>query len=141
MMPPTFDERASTLTKSLLADAQRIPARLRDERTKTAPWKAVAVFAASVIVIGGAVAGVSIALHRASLATSAPASQSGHWKAFALQGVVGGLSGIGCLDSGYCVAVTERWSLATRPSAKSAADMLSGGSVTSPQRCLERLPR
>jgi hypothetical protein len=105
MMAPTFDERASTLTKSLLEDAQRIPVRLPDERTKSAPWKTIAVFAASVAVIGSAVAGVSIALHGASVAKSAPASPTGHWKSFELKGVVGGLTSVGCLDASYCIAV------------------------------------
>jgi hypothetical protein len=105
MMAPTFDERASTLTKSLLADAQHIPVRLPDERTTSAPWKAVAVFAASVVVIGSAVAGVSIALHRASVAKSAPASPAGHWTSFALPGVVDGFTSVGCLDATYCVGI------------------------------------
>jgi hypothetical protein len=105
MKAPTFDERASALTKSLLEDAQRIPVRLPDERPKPAPWKTIAVFAASVVVIGSAVTGVSIALHGASVAKSAPASPTGHWKSFALQGVIGGLTSIGCLDASYCIAV------------------------------------
>ena len=76
MIPPTYDERARTLTKSLLAEAVRIPRRRPDERTKTAPWKAIAVFLAMVVVIGSAVAVVSIELHRATVAKSQPASQA-----------------------------------------------------------------
>ena len=76
MMAPTFDEQASTLTRSLLADARRIPMRLPDERAQPAPWKAIAVFTACVVLIGSAVAGVSMALHSASVAKLAPASHA-----------------------------------------------------------------
>jgi hypothetical protein len=105
MIPPTYDERARTLTKSLLAEAERIPRRRLDERTKTAPWTAIAVFLAMVVVIGSAVAVVSIELQRATVAKSPAASQAERWNSFALGGVVGGLSGVGCFDSVFCIAV------------------------------------
>jgi hypothetical protein len=138
MMAPTFDEQASTLTKSLLADARRIPMRLPGERAQPAPWKSIAVFAASVVVIGSAVAGVSMALHSASVAKSVPASPAGHWRSIALKGVVGGLSSVSCLDSAYCVAVDHDGNLwvSTNPGGGTAAwKFIAGttaGTVVSP---------
>jgi hypothetical protein len=134
MTPLTYDERASALTKTLLADAERLPRRLPSERTSTAPWKAIAVFAATVVVIGGAIAGVSIALRSGSAAQSAPAAHGSGWKSFALKGVVGGLSGVSCSDSSYCVAVDRDGHLwaSTNPGGGTAAwkllaDTMSGG--------------
>ena len=117
MMVPTFDERASTLTKSLLADAERVPRRRPNDRTTTGSWKAVTAFAATVIVISGAIVGVSIALRSASVAPPAPARPAARpaadWKSIHLLGVAGGLSGVACLKSGYCVAFDQGGDLFT----------------------------
>jgi hypothetical protein len=123
MTPRTYEERASALTKTLLADAERLPRRLSSERTSTAPWKAIAVFAATVVVIGGAIAGVSIALRSGSAAQSAPATHGSGWKSFSLRGVMGGLSGVSCVDSSYCVAVDHDGHLwaSTNPGGGTAA--------------------
>jgi hypothetical protein len=128
----TYDERARTLTKGLLADAERLPRRLPKERTSTAPWKAIAVFAATVVVIGGAIAGVSIALRSGSAAQSAPATHGGGWKSFSLKGVVGGFSSVSCSDSSYCVAVDHDGHLwaSTNPGGGTAAWKLLADSMT-----------
>jgi hypothetical protein len=132
MTPLTYDERASALTKTLLADAQRLPRRLPSERTSTAPWKAIAVFAATVVVIGGAIAGVSIALRSGSAAQSAPAAHGSGWRSFGLKGVVGGLSGVSCVDSSYCVAVDHDGHLwaSTNPGGGPAAWKIIADSMT-----------
>ncbi len=132
MTPLTYDERASALTKTLLADAERLPRRIPDARTATAPWKAIAVFAATVVVIGGAIAGVSIALRSGSSAQSAPAINNSSWTSFALKGVVGGLSDVSCANSSYCVAVDHDGHLwaSTNPGGGPAAWKIIANSMT-----------
>jgi hypothetical protein len=106
MKPPaTFDERARTLTQSLLADAARTTRRVPRDRANTAPWKVIAMFAATVVVIGGAVVGASVALHDASVAKPIPASHAGTWKSFQLPSGEDGGSAISCPDDNECVAV------------------------------------
>ena len=84
MTPVRFDDRARTLTHSLLTDAARVPSRLPRERDTSAPWKSIAVFAATVLVISGAVAVASIALQSAPVVKPIPASPAGQWKSFQL---------------------------------------------------------
>jgi hypothetical protein len=100
-----FDERARTCTQALLSDATRLPARVPVERPQSAPWKAITIFAATVLVIGGAVAGASIALHAASSGKPAPASHFGRWKAFQIPLIGGSLISVSCPDATICVAV------------------------------------
>jgi hypothetical protein len=86
-----------------------------------------------VALTGGAVAGVSTALHRPSIAKSAPASQAEHWKSFSLTGVDGGLTSVGCLNSTYCVAVDHAGDLwvTTNPTAGTSAWHLFKGQTSS----------
>ncbi len=150
MTPLTYDERARTLTKTLLADAERLPRRLPNDRTSIAPWKAIAVFGATVVVIGGAIAGVSIALRSGSAAQSAPASHGSGWKSFSLKYVLGGLSGVSCVDSSYCVAVdhighlwassnpgggTAAWKLLANSLSGGKAGVTSVSCAGNPSRC------
>jgi hypothetical protein len=105
MTPVRFDDRARTLTHSLLTDATRVPSRLPRERDTSAPWKSIAVFAATVLVISGAVAGASIALRSGPVVKPTPASPTGHWKSFQLPTLGSGLAAISCPEANYCVAV------------------------------------
>jgi len=105
MTPVSFDDRARTLTHSLLTDAERFPSRLPRERVASSPWKAVAVFAATALVISGAVVGASIALRSAPVVKPMPASPAGHWKSFQLPTLGSGLAAISCPEANYCVAV------------------------------------
>jgi hypothetical protein len=101
--PATFDERARRLTQSLLAEAERTPSRLR-RNPNSHRWKAIVVFAATVLVIGGVIAGASVALHGGSVAKPLPAHHAAPWNSFQLPGGAGG-SAISCPDSLECVAV------------------------------------
>jgi hypothetical protein len=100
----TFDERARRLTQSLLTDAARTPSRPLRTNPNTPRWKAVAVFAATVLVIGGTIVGASVALHGGSVAKPLPAHHATRWNSFQLPGGAGG-SAISCPDSNECVAV------------------------------------
>ena len=102
--PATFDERARTLTQSLLTEAERIPSRLPRHSANTRPWKAIALFAGSVLVIGGAIVGASVALHSGTAAKPPPASHASHWKSFQLPGNSVG-SAVSCPDANECVAL------------------------------------
>lgn len=106
MTPPTFDDRARALTQALVADAARIPARTPLDRRTSAPWKAIAVFAGTVVVISGAVVGASIALRGPAASHPAPAIPFGHWRTFQLD-PNGGSSpdAVSCPDVNDCVAV------------------------------------
>src|SRR4029077_7920741 len=118
MMAPTFDEKASMLTKSLLADAARLPSRVPGDRGASAPWKTIAVFAGTVLVIGGAVVGASIALRSAPVVKPAPASPVGHWKSFQLPPVGSSPVAVSCPTVKFCVAVDYGgdWFVSTEPS-------------------------
>lgn len=105
MTPVRFDDRARTLTHSLLTDAARVPSRLPRERDTSAPWKSIAVFAATVLVISGAVTVASIALQSAPVVKPIPASPAGQWKSFQLPTRGSSLAAISCPDADYCVAV------------------------------------
>ncbi len=124
MTPTRFDDRARTLTQSLLSDASRIPARMPLDRRTSAPWKAIAVFAGTVVVISGAVVGASVALRSPSASQPAPASRFDHWKAFQLD-PNGGSSpdAISCPDVTLCVAVdyTGNAIVSTNPGGGNAA--------------------
>jgi hypothetical protein len=113
----TFDERARTLTKSLLTDAGRVPSRLRRERANSAPWKAVAVFAGTVVVIGAAVVGASIALRSTPVVKPAPAAPGGHWRSFQLPPVGSSAVAVSCPTVKFCVAVDYGgdWFVSTDP--------------------------
>jgi hypothetical protein len=103
---PSFDERARTLTKSLLVDAERIPARINLERPKSARWKSVAAFVVTALLITGAFVGASIALHGGSAVTPRPANPGGFsWTSIPLQGAItGSPTAISCPDAANCVA-------------------------------------
>lgn len=103
--PTAFDERARTLTQSVLTDATRVPSRGRLERRNSAPWRAIAMFAGTVLVIGGAVAGASVALHASSTKRPASASPFGHWKAFQFPATGDSTDSVSCPDANNCVAV------------------------------------
>lgn len=105
MTPTTFDERARTQTQSLLSDAARVPTRLSRERPSTARWRAIAVFAATVLVISGAVVGASIALRTGSVVRPIPSSPGGHWQSFQLPPMGSSTDAVSCPDAQYCVAV------------------------------------
>lgn len=102
-LPAAFDERARTLTQSLLAEAERIPSRLPRDSANTRPWKSFALFVTTVLVIGGAVVGASLALHSGSVAKPPPANHA-TWKSFAFPDG-GGAASISCPDANECVAV------------------------------------
>jgi len=106
MTPATFDERARAQTRSLLSDATRIPTRFPLDHRTSAPWRVIAIFAATVLLISAAVVGASIALRGSTVTKPAPASRFGHWKAFQLV-PNGGNSpdAISCPDAHHCVAV------------------------------------
>ncbi|MFZ2034077.1 MAG: hypothetical protein WAW53_10010 [Candidatus Dormiibacterota bacterium] len=99
----TFDERARTLTQSLLTEAERVPSRLPRYSADARPWKAISLFAASVLVIGGAIVGASVALHRATASKPLTANHA-TWKSFAFPDGGAGTS-ISCPDVNECVAV------------------------------------
>ncbi len=105
MKPPTFDDRAAALTKSLLIDARRLPARAPRQRPTATPWKAIVVFAATAVVIGGAVVGASVALHGGPVAKTVPASPEGHWERFQLPPMGSSTDAVSCPNASYCVAV------------------------------------
>jgi hypothetical protein len=129
MTPVRFDDRARQLTHSLLTDAARVPSRLPRERVTSAPWKAVAVFAATVVVISGAVVGASIALRSGPVVTTTPASPAGHWKSFQLPAAASSPTAVSCPDAGFCVAVDQRgdWFVSTDPGGGSQAWKLASG--------------
>jgi len=105
MTPTTFDDRARTLTHTLLSDATRLPASVALDGRSPARWKTVAVFAATVLVIGGAVAGASFALRPNAAEKPAPASPFGRWKALQLPPTGSSPDSISCPDPNNCVAV------------------------------------
>ena len=84
MTPTTFDDRARAETQRLLSDATRLPSSVSLDRGRPARWKTFVVFAATVLVIGGAVAGASFALRPSAAEKPAPATYFGRWKAFDL---------------------------------------------------------
>ncbi|MGH9208492.1 MAG: hypothetical protein ACRD1G_18395, partial [Acidimicrobiales bacterium] len=130
MTPPvSFDDRARTLTHSLLADATRVPSRLRRERVQPALWKAMAVFTGTVLVISGAVAGASIALRSGPTVTPIPASPGGHWKSFQLPALGSSLAAVSCPDTNYCVAVDYAgdWFRSTDPGGGAQAWKIASG--------------
>ena len=149
--PATFDERARRLTQSLLTDAERMPSRLPHYRADARPWKAIVLFAASVLVIGGAIVGASIALHRASVATPVPVSRA-TWRSFPLPDSGAG-SAISCPNASECVALgfgnqvffsgnpaggTEAWKVASiEPAIPTQQDrQLTGISCPAPSLCV-----
>jgi hypothetical protein len=118
MTPPiSFEERARTLTHSLLTDATRVPSRLPRERVRSAPWKAIAVFAATVLVISGAVVGVSLELRSGPSVKPIPATPATDWQSFQLPVVGSSPAAISCPDVNYCVVVdyAGHWFLSTDP--------------------------
>jgi hypothetical protein len=117
MTPLRFDDRARALTHSLLTDAARVPSRLPRERVTSAPWKAVAVFAATVVVISGAVVGASVALRSGAVVKPIPASPLGDWKSFQLPRMPSSPTAISCPRADYCLAVDRGgdWYISTDP--------------------------
>ncbi len=105
-MPTTFDDRARVLTQSLLSEAARVPSEARRERPTSAPWKAVAGFTATVLVLAVAIVGASLALHSSPAATSRPGPNlAQRWKSFFIPDLGGNPSAVSCPDAGTCVAV------------------------------------
>lgn len=137
MTPFNFDDRARTLTRSLLTDATRVPSTVPLERAKSmrgparrfASWKAIAVFAATALVISSAVVGASIALRSGSSPNQVPAGPGGHWKSFQLPPMDSSLAAVSCPDANYCVAVGHGGDLfvSTDPSAGPQAWKLESG--------------
>jgi hypothetical protein len=130
MTPPvSFDDRARTLTHSLLTDAARAQSTLPRERVKSGPWKAIVVFAATVLVISGAVVVASIALRSGPAATPAPARPAGQWKSFQLPAVGSSLAAVSCPTVKFCVAVDDGgdWFVSTDPGGGTQAWKIQGG--------------
>ena len=105
MTPTTFDDRARAETQRLLSDATRLPSSVSLDRGRPARWKTFVVFAATVLVIGGAVAGASFALRPSAAEKPAPATHFGRWKAFDLPPRGDSPDAISCPDPNTCVAV------------------------------------
>jgi hypothetical protein len=147
MTPTTFDERARTLTHSLLSDAARIPAESPRERSAS-PWRAVAAFTATAVVLVIAVLGASIALHRSPAGKASPAANlSARWKSFVIPDIGGGLNAISCPDPSNCVAVDYEGDVvtSTNPGGGAAAwnvasvdpmTQLTGVSCADPSLCV-----
>ena len=131
----SFDDRARAATRSLLTDATRVPSTMTRERArstpqsapasapKSAPWKVITVFAATVLVISGAVVGASVAVRSGSAVKPVPASAPGHWKSFQLPPVGSSLAAVSCSAVTYCVAVAYggEWFTSTDPGGGSRA--------------------
>jgi hypothetical protein len=117
MTPTTFDERARTLTRTLLSDATRLPASVALEGRGPARWKTAAIFAATVLVIGGAVAGASFALHSSPPTTSQPsANLAQRWTSLFIPDLGGSLTAVSCPDATECVAVDNSGDVVTSTS-------------------------
>jgi hypothetical protein len=106
MTPTMFDDRARAQTHALLSDAQRIPSQAQRERSTSAPWKVVAVFIATALVICVAVVGASLALHSSPAGTAHPTTNlSTRWKSFFIPDLGGTITSVSCPDPNNCVAV------------------------------------
>jgi hypothetical protein len=106
MTPTMFDDRARAQTHALLSDAQRIPSQAQRERSTSAPWKVVAVFTATALVICVAVVGASLALHSSPAGTAHPTTNlSTRWKSFFIPDLGGTITSVSCPDPNNCVAV------------------------------------
>ena len=99
-----FEDRARALTQSLLAEAARIPSRVPLDRRSRAPWKAIAGFAATVLVIGGAVVGASWALRSAPIRTVPADALASRWTAFQLPPMGASTDAVSCPSAQLCVA-------------------------------------
>jgi|HubBroStandDraft_6_1064221.scaffolds.fasta_scaffold04374_4 hypothetical protein len=99
-----FDDRARALTQSLLAEAARNPSRVPLDRRSRAPWKAIAAFAATVLIIGGAVVGASWALRSAPIRTLPADALASRWTAFQLPPMGASTDTLSCPSAHLCVA-------------------------------------
>jgi hypothetical protein len=146
MTPTTFDDRARAATQALLSDATRVPAQASRARSTGSPWRVVAVFSATVLVICVAIVGASLALHSSPAGTSRPETNlSARWKSLFIPDLGASLSSVSCPDATTCVAVdyegevvTSRspateWTVA---SVEPAGTELTGVSCADPSLCV-----
>ena len=92
------------------------------------------MFAATVLVIGGAVVGASIALQNPPAGNAVQATPAGHWKSFQLPPIDSGLAAVSCPTATYCVAVDYggNWFVSSDPNAGSRTWKLESGVRSTP---------